>query len=158
MKKVFVTIGATLLVAPGFATAPAGAAGGSREISLPYTGPAYAVSISTPLPSSTLGGYCEPGTAEPPSHGCVRFPLRKSDRYLALRIDDTTTLPVLGAVVDSNGRVLGLFCGATEKPFELPRYAAYVDVWAVAGNCPSVAQPSIPTTGTVTASFSRRAT
>lgn len=155
MKKLFVTIGATLLVAAG-AASPAGAARGAREVVLPYVGPAYAVSVSTPLPSWTMAGYCDPGTTEPPSNGCVRFPVKRNDRYLSLRIDDSTGQPVLGTAVDSNGEVLGRFCGATEQPFQLISGAAFVDVWAVAGNCPSVAQPSVPTTGTITATFSRR--
>ncbi len=156
MKKLFVSIGATVLVTAGAVVAPAGAARGTREATLPYAGPAYAASVSTPLPSSTLAGYCDPGTAQPPSNGCVRFPLKRGDLYLSLRIDDATSLPVLGAVVDSNGQVLGFFCGATEEPFRLPSGTSYVDVWAVAGNCPSVAQASVPTTGTITATFSRR--
>lgn len=156
MKKLVVTIGATLLVTAGAAPSPAGAARGAREATLPYAGPAYAVSVSTPIPSSTLGGYCDPGTAQPPSNGCVRFPVKKGDHFLSLRIEDLTTLPVLGAAVDSHGQVLGLFCGATEKPFQLLSGTAYIDVWAVAGNCPSVTQPSVPTTGTITATFSRR--
>ena len=156
MKKLFVTIEATLLVTAGAAASPAGVARGARETALPYVGPAYGVSVSTPMPSSTLAGYCDPGTAQPPSNGCVRFPVKRGDSYLSLRIDDATKLPVLGAAVDSNGEVLGLFCGATEDPFRIPSGAAFVDVWAVAGNCPSVAQPSVPTTGTITATFSRR--
>lgn len=156
MKKLVVTIAATLLVTAGAAPSPAGTARAARESTLPYVGPAYAASVSTPMPSSTLGGYCDPGTAEPPSKGCVRFPVKAKDRFLSLRIDDLTTLPVLGAAVDSHGQVLGLFCGATEEPFLLTSGTAFVDVWAVAGNCPSVAQPSVPTTGTITATFSRR--
>jgi hypothetical protein len=103
-----------------------------------------------------MGGYCDPGTAQPPSNGCVRFPVRTGDSLLSIRIDDLSTQPVLGAAVDSHGQVLGIFCGATEKPFQLHSGTAFVDVWAVAGNCPSVARPSIPTTGTITATFSRR--
>jgi hypothetical protein len=127
-----------------------------REMSLPYAGPAYGASISTPVPSSTVAGYCDPGIPQPPSKGCVRFPVQRGDRFVSLRIDDVTTLPVLGVAVDSHGRVLGLFCGATERPLQLPPDSAHVDVWAVAGNCPSVAQPSVPTTGTITATFTRR--
>lgn len=155
MKKLFVSIGATLLVTAG-AASPAGAGRGPREVALPYVGPAYAVSVSTPLPSFTMAGYCDPGTTHPPSNGCARFSVNRNDLFLSLRIDDLTAQPVLGAAVDSNGAVLGLFCGATEKPFRIPSGAAYVDVWAVAGNCPSVAQPSAPTTGTITATFHRR--
>lgn len=156
MKKLFVTIGAALLVTAGGAASPAGAARGTREAALPYVGPAYAVSVSTPMPSSTLGGYCDPGTAEPPSKGCVRFPVKRGDSFVSLRIADLTKQPVLGAAVDSNGEVLGLFCGATEKAYRISSGVSHVDVWAVAGNCPSVAQPSVPTTGTITATFSRR--
>lgn len=156
MKRLFVTIGVTVLVTAGAATAPAGAARAAREAALPYVGPAYAVSMSTPIPSSTTTGYCDPGTAQPPSNGCVRFPVKRGDLFLSLRIDDLTTLPVLGAAVDSHGQLLGLFCGATEKPFQLHSGTSYVDVWVVAGNCPSVAQPSVPTTGTISATFSRR--
>lgn len=153
MKKVILTIGAVVLITAG--TSPAGAAR-TREMKLPYVGPAYGVSVSTPLPSSTLGGYCDPGVSQPPSNGCVRFPIKKGDRYVSLRIDDLSTLPVLGVVVDAHGRVLGLFCGATEGPLGVPPDVNHIDVWAVAGNCPSVAQPSVPTTGTITATFSRR--
>ncbi|MDQ4125776.1 MAG: hypothetical protein M3134_09280 [Actinomycetota bacterium] len=155
MNKAIVAMVAALLATAATGVSSASAAR-LREMTEPYTGPAYAVSISTPLPSSTLGGYCDPGISEPPSRGCVRFPVKKGDRYVSFRIDDLTTLPVLGVAVDSHGRVLGLFCGATEQPFRLAPDAAHVDVWAVVGNCPEVPQPSLPTTGTITASFSRR--
>lgn len=157
MRKVLVTLGVAVMISVGAAATPAGAARDAREMSLPYVGPAYGASISTPVPSSTVAGYCDPGIPQPPSKGCVRFPIKRGDRFVSLRVDDVTTLPVLGIAVDSHGRVLGLFCGATEVPLQLPPDAAHVDVWAVAGNCPSVAQPSVPTTGTITATFTRRA-
>lgn len=156
MTKLAATTVAALLVFAGTAAPSAGAARRTREMALPYVGPAYGVSISTPLPSSTLAGYCDPGSSEVPSNGCVRFPIKKGDRSVAVRIDDASTLPVLGVAVDSHGGVLGLFCGATDAPLRLPADAAHVDVWAVAGNCPTVAQPSAPTTGTITATFSKR--
>jgi hypothetical protein len=155
-KKAFVAIGAAALIAAGVAPAN-GASRGVRETSLEYVGPAYGVSISTPVPSSTIAGFCDPGIPHPPSKGCVRFSIMKGERFVALSIEDVTTLPVLGVAVDSHGRVLKVFCGATDGRLQLPPDAAHIDVWAMAGNCPDVVTPSVPTTGTITASFSRRA-
>jgi hypothetical protein len=151
------TIGLSSCLIGSLTTATAGAVRGdrTREVSASYTGPAYAASVSTPVPSSTLAGYCNPEEATPPSKGCPRFTRKKADRFVSIRISDRTGLPVLGAAVDSGGRVLGLFCAETRAPLALPQDVAHIDVWVVAGTCPNAAGPSVPTTGTITATFRR---
>ena len=120
-----------------------------------YVGPAQAASVSTPVPTTTLVGYCDPAANPSPiTQGCVRFKVRARDRYVSFEIHDATRLSVLGFVIDVGGAVHGFFCEKMTEALPVPA-TPYLDVWLVPGNCPGTYLPSVPTTGEVKASFSR---
>jgi hypothetical protein len=91
--------------------------------------------------------------------GSVALSPRRAEHHLALQVVDKAGLPVASEVYedlngDGKGDVLvGAFCGRTASPLTLHHAGAPVIVYINAGRCP--AGPSLPTTGTVSARFSR---
>lgn len=133
------------------ASAPAeGARPKVRKASEAYTATQAVMVGFDPLPQGYVGD-CDPTADE----GCVRFELKPKERYFTLEVKDQTGLPVYAAVFAPDGSDVGDVCGRTEEP--LPAPGGYVDVWLTSGNCYGTQSPSVPTTGTVEASFSAAA-
>lgn len=153
MKKLLAVV-LTILLSSVAGTA-AGAGRQSRKVTLAYEHPAVALGIGTPMGTHTGAGYCDPETAPPPANqGCLRLKIRGSDRSVDIEIKDAHGLPVQGWLVDATGRVMSTVCGATESSIDLG-YTPYVDLWLVAGTCAGGTWPSVPTIGTITATFHR---
>jgi hypothetical protein len=88
--------------------------------------------------------------------GFVQIPSRPTDRRVTVAVTDTTGLPVAFEVsqwdADASGgeRVLGSFCSITPS-LRLPSPGHSVVVYINAGSCAGM--PSVPTTGTATATY-----
>lgn len=137
----------TALVGTGATVA--GASGSVvRRASEPYTGAQAALLGYEGSPNAYIGD-CDPSADQ----GCVRFELRRKDRYFTLAINDATGLPVYGVVFGPDGSEIGEVCGETSKPLASP--GGFVDVWLTFGSCYENVTPSIPTNGSVEATFAR---
>lgn len=145
MKRVTVA----LLILGLFAASGAQGAEGRKHVRTAteeYSG-AQAILIGYESTPSVYAGDCDPATDQ----GCVRFLLKKRDRFFTLKIQDQTGLPVY-AVVFSGTREIADVCGKTTEPVASP--GRFIDVWLTYGTCYESPTPSFPTIGTVQASFS----
>lgn len=144
------------IAAATVAPAPRAAAGGSRGVSLEYTGPA--TGISTPR-ASYLHDEC---TQETPAPGCVVTRIRRGDRFVAVEVRDEAGGRLVGASVwvessDGDFDLLGKVCGESmEVPLAIPRGYEYLEVHVEAGTCGGSTTPSIATSGVVDLWFSAR--
>lgn len=141
---------ALLSVGEPFALAgPGGSSGPSvRTATEEYSGGQAFLIGYEPTPVAYVGD-CDPAT----DTGCVRFSLSKKDRFFTLKVNDQSGLPVYAAVFAPDGSEIGEVCGETDKPIASP--GGFIDVWLTYGNCYGSLSPSLPTVGTVEASFSR---
>lgn len=120
-----------------------------RMASAPYTG-ALAALVGTSTTPNAYVGDCDPNA----DSGCVRFEIRRGERYLTLKVEDQTGLPVYAVAFAPDGSEVGEVCGSSDEPIAAP--GGYVDVWVTAGACYGSTSPSLPTTGTVQASFASK--
>lgn len=119
----------------------------AREVTKEYTG-ALALLVGTSNTPAAYVGDCDPYESE----ACVRFRLRPKDRFIRLRIQDATGLPIYAAVFAPDGSQVGEACGESEP---IPSPGMFVDVWPTVGQCYEGVQPSLPTQGTITAVITR---
>ena len=117
-----------------------------RRVHIPYQGPALAV-----LAPGALLAYCIPG--ETP--GCFDVPLKATDRYLTVGVEDASGQAAYGIVFDEEGAEIGDFCGSTERPIPSPGGSS-ITIWLFAGHCYGTTTPSVVTTGTIKLLFSNR--
>lgn len=147
MRRSLALTAAVLVIGGGTAGARA-PAGDVRTESKPYVG-AQAFLLGYAGSPNAYVGDCDPRADQ----GCVRFELRRKDRYFTLTIHDDSGLPVYAVAFAPDGSEVGEACGETSQPLASP--GAYVDVWLTYGSCYESPSPSVPTTGTVEASFAR---
>lgn len=139
---VAVVLGGALTSAPAEGARPK-----VRKASEAYTATQAVMLGFNPLPEGYVGD-CDPTTDQ----ACVRFEIGPKERYFTLEVKDVTGLPVYAAVFAPDGSDVVDVCGRTDEPVAAP--GGYVDVWLTSGNCYGTQTPSVPTTGTVEASFS----
>jgi hypothetical protein len=120
-----------------------------REVSAPYRSPVVGGRLGAA--DYGAGGYywnCDDGT------GCAVITRHRNERFLMLRIEDATGLPVAGRVYSGAEEPVEI-CGESPEPIDV-RFSGEILVHLVGGNCLD-GTPSTPTTGTVEARlFSRR--
>ena len=147
---VLVTAGATPVLAAG------GSSGsGSYTLHRPYVaGGLGSVDGATP----TVYGE---GRAQDSSMQAVSLPTRTRDRWLRVRVADSTGRAVLFSVVQTDSDAAGSpeqelaeQCGKSDRRLRLAKPGRPVTVYLLYGSCGAVA--SVPTSGTVTATLSRR--
>lgn len=152
MKQVAVAltlIGLLSIGLPFASAAPSARSGAAvRTATEEYSG-AQAFLIGYEATPAAYVGDCDPTTDE----GCVRFSLKMKDRFFTLKIEDQTGLPVFGVVFSPDGSEIANVCGESKKPIASP--GGFVDVWLTYGSCWESPSPSVPTIGTVEASFSK---
>ena len=125
----------------------------TRVVEIPYTG--GGVGVSTPGPSGGVCPFTEPGSAE-----CIEIAPAPNERYISIEIKDALPTTVAGFIsqgdVDGDGinDLYGDFCGAHTEPVELQGGAALVRVSFYPGVCSNAGGVSLPTTGTIVATFS----
>ena len=126
----------------------------SRTAEASYTTPPVGVSASV-AGTSAGGGYCAgfPGD-------CVSFPTTAKDKYVKIKVDDSSGTNVVGYIDqgdttgDGVGDLVHRFCG--EHAVSVPITAGVpVGVNIYSGTCDE-SNPSAATTGTVTATFSNK--
>jgi type II secretory pathway pseudopilin PulG len=115
-----------------------------RVVELPYKTPV--VGANTPAAS---GWYFDCFS----QIGCVLIDVKGKDRFLSLEITDATGLPVYAQLRDPNGGVYAHIYGSTDKPLGIG--GPYIYTLHILPGTSPLAQPSAPTTGIVTATFSR---
>jgi len=93
------------------------------------------------------------------ANGCAMFAIGPTERFISLKIEDTTGLPAYATVgqdldpSDQFTDVIGRFCGETEEPMAIePGIEVVVWIWALPGAQPPC--PGAATTGQVTAKIS----
>ena len=121
-----------------------------------------APALAAPQGHTEKVGYTAPGSAEGRNatvnvvghhYGFAQVSSRKSDRSVRLNLTDASGLPVSFDVAQWSGDRnydLGSYCSTTPK-LRLPKPGNYVVVYLNAGACGD--EQSVPTTGTITASF-----
>ena len=123
-----------------------------RVVEVEYTGGGIGV-----IAAGLGGGICpmtEPGSGE-----CIEIPLMPGEKYVKVEVKDATGLGPAGFItqgdVDGDGVADGYgdFCGAHEEPVALNSPSIPVRVSFYPGVCAS-GMPSVPTTGTIVATFS----
>jgi hypothetical protein len=127
-------------------------------------------SASAAAPARTVNrsyqpAYVEPGGTAGSIHSSngVAFRTRANERFVTVTIEDASGLPIPARVAqdvdgDREDDVAYEFCGSTAQPVAI-QPGVPVTVWMSHGTCDDVTNPSSGggwTTGTVTATFSRR--
>ena len=128
---------------------PAGARpAGRRVIEKPYR---------TPVPGATLG----PGNKAyyydcQNEIGCAIIPLKTTDRYGAIEIEDTAGQKVFFSIyLMPGGSHIGDFCGSTGGAISTRRAQEFL-VHVVSGVCDDGSTVSVATTGIVKATLSKK--
>jgi hypothetical protein len=142
---------ALLLGAHPIGAADAQRSRGKRVETQSFTGPSPTIS------TNVSGFYASGCTSTGTSTGltCLRFDLKRSDRFISLEIQDDTGNPVYGIVWDDDDEWLASFCGQQKKPIASPG-GDFIYVEVVAANTSEGCYPSTVTEGTVTATFTRK--
>ncbi|MGH2697879.1 MAG: hypothetical protein ACRDJL_01595 [Actinomycetota bacterium] len=86
---------------------------------------------------------------------CLRFDLKRSDRFISLEIEDDVGNPVYGIAWDDSDDFVVEFCGKTTRPVASPG-GDFFYVEVVAANTRLGCFPSAVTQGEVTATFTHR--
>lgn len=142
---------AVLLSAHSVGAAYAERSRGKRTESQDYMGPSPTIS------TNVSGFYASSCSSTGTSTGltCLRFDLKRSDRFISLEIQDDSGNPVYGIVWDDNDEWLASFCGKQRKPFANPG-GDFIYVEVVGANTSNDCYPSTVTEGTVTATFTHK--
>ena len=128
-----------------------------RVVEFAYTGGGLGATLpDNPGPYSGFGvcPFSDVTTQE-----CIEFPLQAGETHVKIEVADASTTKVSGFVsqgdVDGDGISdgYGNFCGAHSEAVPLASAAAPLRVVFYPGTC-SDATPSLPTTGTITVTFS----
>lgn len=137
-------------LAPAWATATPTK---SRTVTASYAGAGLDSPI-VPVPAQYISASGQGGQTH-----AVTVTTHRTDRALRLRFTDTAGQPVLAAVVQRLGAdarsdvELGRVCGASTAALRLARPGVPVTAYLLTGRCSAGA--SLPTTGSVTFTFSR---
>jgi hypothetical protein len=141
MRRTVIALG-VLSVLPAL---PALAAPASHRESRPYS-----------TPGGVQGVINGSTNVQGNHYGFVQIPSRASDRRVSVSVTDTTGLPVAFDVAQwdpaapDGQRMLGSFCSITPS-LRLPLRGHSVIVYINVGSCSGM--PSVPTTGTATATY-----
>lgn len=125
-----------------------------RVVEIPYT--MGGIGVSTPAASGGVCPMTEPGSGE-----CIEVPIVSAkEKYIKVEIADALPSTVAGYIsqgdVDGDGisDLYGDFCGAHEAPIKLEGGTAPVRISFYPGTCQDGSGVSLPTTGTITVTFS----
>ena len=125
-----------------------------RIVEIPYT--LGGIGVSSPAAS---GGVCP--MTEPGSGTCIEVPVESvSEKYVKVVIEDTIPTTIAGFIsqgdTDGDGisNLYGDFCGGHEAPIPLEGGTAPVRISFYPGVCANAGGVSLPTTGTITVTFS----
>lgn len=116
-----------------------------RTVTADYQSPAV-----MPLVEGSGGLYACVTGGDLGNIGCVEVPVKPTERYLELTIEDASGLPA-PVYVYGEGT---LVCGATDTPIRITPGVA-VEIW-VKGVSVSPLCPGVATTGTMTATLSNK--
>jgi hypothetical protein len=128
-----------------------------RVVELAYTIGGIGFSLPDNPGPYSAAGICP--MSDPSAQECIEFPLQAGETHVKVEIVDASTTTVSGFLsqgdVDGDGISdgYGNFCGAHAETVPLASPAAPVRVSFYPGTC-SDATPSLPTTGTITVTFS----
>ena len=162
MKKSVIAVLILSLIA-SFAVAPAQAkrkkkppARYERVVEIPYT--MGGIGVSTPAASGGVCPFTEPGSGE-----CIEVPVEKaSETYIKVEIADAIPTTIAGFIsqgdVDGDGisDLYGDFCGGHPEFIPLEGGTAPVRISFYPGVCADASGVSLPTTGTITVTFSNQ--
>ena len=149
MRRLPVVLVALVAFALVFPTGPSLAGRATtRQETIQYIGPNAAVS------SPNLWAVLAKAECQDTGVSCLRLDSKRGERYMSLQIDDavpgSTFVQVDQIVADSVE-----FCGRAKK--RIPILGGYpVYVWLMSGTCFESTEPSIVTTGSITATFETR--
>lgn len=124
-----------------------------RVVEVPYQG--SGIGVASPAATAGACPFTSPGSGE-----CIEIPPMEGERYVSIEIKDALPLTAAGFIsqgdVDGDGISdgYGEFCGKHEAPVELQGGAALVRVSFYPGVCSNAGGVSLPTTGTIVATFS----
>jgi hypothetical protein len=124
-----------------------------RVVEVAYQG--GGIGVASPAGTAGACPMTSPGSLE-----CIEIPPMPGERYVSIEIKDALPLTAAGFIsqgdVDGDGISdgYGEFCGKHEEPVELQGGAALVRVSFYPGVCSNAGGVSLPTTGTIVATFS----
>ncbi len=119
-----------------------------RTISEAYQAPALGAALTVAgYNASAYSWNCDR------RQGCVTLLRKKNERFVSLKIKDSTGMPAFVQVFDV-GEPIAEFCGETTKTLDV-RHSGILFAYIVGGTCAD-GSPSTPTTGVLEATFFTR--